>query len=119
MTEAEILLDTYQDTLTVYRPFKRNVDGETQFLKGLDGRAVYVDIPCALSTSSVARAKKQAVDVDASADFDVFVMPNVDIDPNDTLKVIHLNKEYVLIAGRADRQISHNRIPCSLKRTRA
>ncbi len=119
MTEAEILLDTYQDTLTVYRPFKTNIDGETQFFKGIDGRQVYIDIPCALSTSSVPRAKKRAIDVDASADFDVFVMPNIDIEPNDTLKVEHLNKVYILMAGRADRQLSHNRVPCTLKHTRA
>lgn len=51
MTEADILALTYEDTVTVYRPFKdRLPNGETVFHRKAEGRKVYESISCALST---------------------------------------------------------------------
>ena len=51
MTEADILALTYQDSCWVYRPQKTTLpSGESVFQKGLDGRQVYENIPCALSS---------------------------------------------------------------------
>ncbi len=53
MTEADILALTYQDSCWVYRPQKTTLpSGESVFQKGLDGRQVYENIPCALSSPS-------------------------------------------------------------------
>lgn len=42
MTEADILATTYDDTCTVYRPFKKVLEsGETAFQDGLQGQVVY------------------------------------------------------------------------------
>ncbi|MFR8426903.1 MAG: hypothetical protein ACLVCH_04150 [Roseburia inulinivorans] len=51
MTEADILATTYEDTVTVYRAFKDTLPGgESVFKSGLDGKAVYENVECALST---------------------------------------------------------------------
>ena len=53
MTEADILALTYGDKCWVYRPQKTTLpSGESVFQKGLEGKAVYEDIPCALSSPS-------------------------------------------------------------------
>lgn len=53
MTEADILALTYGDSCWVYRPQKVTLpSGESVFQKGLEGRQVYENIPCALSSPS-------------------------------------------------------------------
>ena len=60
MTEADILALTYQDSCWVYRPQKTTLpSGESVFQKGLDGRQVYENIPCALSSPSGGKLGKK------------------------------------------------------------
>ena len=63
MTEADILAMTYDDSCTVYRPDKMTLpSGESVFKKGLEGRVVYEDTPCALSSPSGGKlAKSQTI----------------------------------------------------------
>ena len=60
MTEADILALTYGDKCWVYRPQKTTLpSGESVFQKGLEGKAVYEDIPCALSSPSGGKLGKR------------------------------------------------------------
>ena len=53
MQEADILAETYWDTVTVYRPFKDTLpSGESVFKSGTEGKMMYQDVPCALSSHS-------------------------------------------------------------------
>ena len=45
MQEADILAETYWDTVTVYRPFKDTLpSGESVFKSGAEGKMVYQDV---------------------------------------------------------------------------
>lgn len=51
MTEADILATTYDDKVTVYRPFKdTKPNGESIFRSGPNGKKIYEGMTCALST---------------------------------------------------------------------
>lgn len=91
MTEADILALTYQDSCWVYRPQKTTLpSGESVFQKGLDGRQVYENIPCALSSPSGGKLGKKEPTASIDTDFLLFVRPEVEIEPGDTVKVIRL-----------------------------
>ena len=112
MTEADILAMTYDDSCTVYRPGKVTLpSGESVFRKGLEGRVVYEDIPCALSSPSGGKLAKSQTVARVDTDYLLFVRPEVDIQPGDTVAVTRLGKRTVALAGLADRQPSHNNIP--------
>ena len=103
MTEADILALTYQDSCWVYRPQKTTLpSGESVFQKGLDGR----------------QGKKEPT-ASIDTDFLLFVRPEVEIEPGDTVKVIRLGREYLTEAGLADRQPSHNNVPLKLAKAKA
>ena len=123
MTEADILALTYDDTCTVYRPGKVVLpSGESQFQKGLEGVVVYENIPCALSRGKP--TKTQTV-VKTDTDYRLFVRPEIDIQPGDTVRVIRLGKtnpkgkQTIALAGVADQQPSHNNIPLKLAKSTA
>lgn len=129
MTEADILAMTYDDTCTVYRPDKVVLpSGESRFLKGLEGVVVYENIPCALSSPSGAAGgkptKTQTV-VRVDTDFKLFVRPEVDIQPGDTVRVTIMGKtnpqgkQTIALAGLPDRKPSHNNIPLKLEKPTA
>ena len=62
MTEADILATTYEDTVTVYRAFKDTLPGgESVFKSGLDGKVVYEDVECALSTHTGGKLQHEDV----------------------------------------------------------
>lgn len=121
MTEADILAMTYADSCTVYRPGKVTLpSGESVFRKGLEGQVVYEDIPCALSGPSGGGsggkpARSQTV-VRTDTDYLLFVRPEVDIQPGDTVAVTRLGKRTVALAGLADRQPSHNNVPLKVEK---
>ena len=47
MQEADILAETYWDTVTVYRPFKDTLpSGESVFKSGAEGKIVVVKLFC-------------------------------------------------------------------------
>lgn len=120
MTEADILALTYQDRCWVYRPQKTTLpSGESVFQKGLDGRQVYENIPCALSSPSGGKLGKKEPTASIDTDFLLFVRPEVEIEPGDTVKVIRLGREYLTEAGLADRQPSHNNVPLKLAKAKA
>lgn len=120
MTEADILALTYQDSCWVYRPQKTTLpSGESVFQKGLDGRQVYENIPCALSSPSGGKLGKKEPTASIDTDFLLFVRPEVEIEPGDTVKVIRLGREYLTEAGLADRQPSHNNVPLKLAKAKA
>ena len=117
MTEADILAMTYDDSCTVYRPGKVTLpSGESVFRKGLEGRVVYEDIPCALSSPSGGKPTKGQTVVRVDTDYLLFVRPEVDIQPGDTVVVTRLGKRTVALAGLADRQPSHNNIPLKVEK---
>ena len=82
MTEADILAMTYDDSCTVYRPGKVTLpSGESVFKKGLEGRMVYEDTPCALSSPSGGKLAKSQTVARVDTDYLLFVRPEVDIQP--------------------------------------
>ena len=91
MTEADILALTYGDSCWVYRPQKVTLpSGESVFQKGLEGKRVYENIPCALSSPSGGKLGKPAPTVSIDTDYLLFVRPEVEIEPGDTVKVIRI-----------------------------
>ena len=51
--EKRIIASTYFDKMNVYRPFKSTLNtGESAFKNGLEGKKIYEDVPCALSSLS-------------------------------------------------------------------
>ena len=96
MTEADILALTYQDSCWVYRPQKTT-----------------------LSSPSGGKLGKKEPTASIDTDFLLFVRPEVEIEPGDTVKVIRLGREYLTEAGLADRQPSHNNVPLKLAKAKA
>lgn len=115
MSEADILATTYDDTCTVYRPFKDTLNtGETVFNNGLNGKIEYENIPCALSSASGGKLSQSESTAKAPCDYTLFVCPEIDILPNDTVMVTQQGKEIELAAGLADKFVSHNEVPLKL-----
>ena len=120
MTEADILAMTYDDSCTVYRPGKVTLpSGESVFRKGLEGRVVYEDIPCALSSPSGGKPTKGQTVVRVDTDYLLFVRPEVDIQPGDTVVAVRLGKRFVCGAGLPERHPSHNNVPLKLQKDKA
>lgn len=111
--EAEILESTYDDTMTVYRPFKDTLPetGESVFLSGLDGRIIYENKPCALSSAGGGKASKNNETVKVESDYKLFYRPELNIEKNDTIEVLHKGLVYILTAGKDIRLGSHNELP--------
>lgn len=117
MTEADILAMTYEDTVTVYRPFKDTLPGgESVFKKGLDGKVVYENVECALSTHTGGKLQQSKSTAKTETTFCLFTRPEVDIQANDFLLVIHLGKEIRAVAGFPETMKSHNNIPVRLEK---
>lgn len=120
MTEADILALTYSDVCTVYRPEKAVLpSGESRFQTGLEGRVIYEGIPCALSSPSGGKLAKSQTVAKVDTDFSLFVRPEVDIQPGDTVAVTRLGRRTVGVAGEADRHPSHNNVPLKLEKATA
>lgn len=115
MTEADILATTYEDTVTVYRAFKDTLpSGESIFRSGTEGRAVYEDVECALSTHTGGKLQQSGSTAKTDTAFCLFTRPEVDIQANDFLVVMHLGKRIGVVAGFPERMESHNNIPVRL-----
>ena len=115
MTEADILAETYWDSVTVYRPFKDVLpSGESVFKSGRNGKVIYQDVPCALSSHSGGTISQSPSTATADTTYSLFTRPEVDILENDYLLISHLGKMVVLLAGAAERHSSHNNIPVRL-----
>ena len=80
---------------------------------------VYENIPCALSSPSGGKLGKKEPTASIDTDYLLFVRPEVEIEPGDTVKVIRLGREYLTEAGLADRQPSHNNVPLKLAKAKA
>lgn len=120
MTEADILAATYSDLCSVYRPHKVKLpSGESTFVNGVEGKLVYMNVPCALSSVAVGKPSKTKITVQAQGHYCLFVRPEVDIVQGDTVVVSHLGKTEIMLAGVPDRQVSHNNIPLSPKKENA
>ncbi len=120
MSEADILALTYTDLCTVYRPFKTaKPNGESIFKNGLEGKVIYENILCALSSPSGGKLQQNKSTATTPTDYLLFVRPEVDIQPNDTVAVTRLGKQIILTAGLADRQPSHNNVPMKLRKEKA
>ncbi len=120
MSEADILALTYTDLCTVYRPFKEvKPNKESIFKNGLEGKLVYGNIPCALSSPSGGKLQQSKSTATTPTDYLLFVRPEIEIQPNDTVVVTRLGKEFILTAGLADRQPSHNNVPMKLRKENA
>lgn len=113
--EADILATTYGDACTVYRPAKRMLPNlETVIRDGLDGEIVMSGVPCALSSPSGGKLQHGEATSDVKTDYLLFVRPEVDIHPGDTVLVTRLGRTYRTVAGKPERQPSHNNIPLTL-----
>lgn len=120
MTEADILASTYTDTCTVYRPHKVvQSSGESVFKKRLEGQVVYEGIPCALSSPTGGKLKQSKTTASIDTDFSLFVRPEVDIQPGDTVAVVRLGRRFVCGAGLPERHPSHNNVPLKLQKDKA
>lgn len=94
MTEADILATTYEDTVTVYRAFKDTLPGgESVFKSGLDGKVVYEDVECALSTHTGGKLQQSKSTAKTETTFCLFTRPEVDIQTNDFLVITHFGKK--------------------------
>lgn len=115
MSEADVLALTYYDFCNVYRDLKvENELGETNF----EQRLVYENIECALSNSSTGGSGKinQTKSIATiSPDYQLFIRPEIDIQPNDTVIITHLGKKTTYITGLATYYISHNNVALILK----
>lgn len=119
MSEADILAMTYWDSVTIYRPFKGQLEnGETVFKKKLDGRKIYENIPCALSTHTGGSLNREMPAGSVSTQYRLFVRPEVEIEPNDYLEITSRGKTTKALAGLAERQPSHNNIPLIMEQER-
>lgn len=119
MREADILAMTYWDRASVYRPFKGRLEnGETVFYRKADGRKVYENIPCALSTHTGGSLAKELPAGSVPTQYRLFVRPEVEIEPNDYLEITSRGKVTRAMAGLAERQPSHNNIPLVLEQER-
>lgn len=115
MTEADILATTYEDKVTVYRAFKDILPNkESIFRIGPDGKKVYEEIECALSTHTGGKLEQSKSTARTETTFCLFTRPEVDIWENDFLVIMHLGKQIEAVAGFPDRQPSHNNIPVRL-----
>lgn len=115
MTEADILATTYEDTVTVYRAYKDTLpSGESVFKFGLDGLVVYKDVGCALSTHTGGDLQQSKSTAKTDTTFRLFTRPEVDIQANDFLVVMHLGKRIEAVAGFPECMKSHNNIPIKL-----
>lgn len=115
MSEADILAMTYEDTCWVYRPCREKLPtGETVFKSDIEGRLVYEDIPCALSSPSGGRFNQTPSTALIPTDYSLFVRPEIDIEPGDTIVILRLGKETVAQAGQPERHKSHSKIPLVL-----
>lgn len=115
MTEADILATTYEDTVTVYRAFKAVLpSGESAFKSGLDGKIVYEDVKCALSTHTGGELQQSKSTAKTKTAFSLFTRPEIDIQENDFLVVMHLGKRIEAVAGFPECMKSHNNIPVKL-----
>lgn len=117
MSEADILAMTYTDTCTVYRAYKERLpSGETAFQKGLNGRRIYESIPCALSSPSGGKLQQSPSTATAAAGWLLFVRPEIEIEPNDTVEILTLGRIFYMAAGLAQRYVSHNCVPLRLRK---
>ena len=115
MQEADILAEPYWDTVTVYRPFKDTLQsGESVFKSGAEGKVVYQDVPCALSSHSGGALAQSSSTASADTSYSLFVRPEIDILENDFLVISRLGKAIEALAGAAERQPSHNNVPVRL-----
>ena len=119
MTEADILALTYEDTVTVYRPFKdRLPNGETAFHRKAAGRKVYESISCALSTHTGGTLNRELPAGSVPTQYSLFVRPEIEIEPNDYLEIKQRGRLTKAMAGLAERQPSHNQVPLVMEQER-
>lgn len=98
--------------MTVYRPFKDTLQetGESVFLSGLEGKLIYENVKCALSSASGGKANRNQETVKADSDYKIFYRPELSVEKNDTVKVLHEGMIYILTAGKEIRLSSHNEL---------
>ena len=117
MTEADILATTYEDTVTVYRAFKEILpSGESIFQSGQEGKIVYEDVECALSTHTGGTLRQTKSVAETETTFCLFTRPEIEILPNDFLEITHLGKKIMAVAGFSECMKSHNNIPIRLEK---
>ena len=93
--EKEVASINRGDTaVTVYRAFKDTLPGgESVFKSGLDGKVVYEDVECALSTHTGGKLQQSKSTAKTETTFCLFTRPEVDIQTNDFLVITHFGKK--------------------------
>lgn len=114
MTEADILASTYYDKMNVYRAYKKTLpNGESVFKNGLEGKKIYENIECALSSFSGSKAHRNDVNVKVEADYKLFYDPKIKVEKNDVIECFHDGMIYILRAGKPFSIYSHVELPVS------
>lgn len=110
--EKRIIASTYFDKMNVYRPFKSTLTtGESAFKNGLEGKKVYEDVPCALSSFSGGSRNTNVPAPKVESDYKLFYDPEVHVEKNDTIECWHEGRYYVLEAGKEMPFLSHCELP--------
>lgn len=84
------------------------------FKSGLDGKVVYEDVECALSTHTGGKLQQSKSTAKTETTFCLFTRPEVDIQTNDFLVITHFGKKIEAVAGFPECMKSHNNIPVKL-----
>lgn len=120
MNEAEIIATTYYDKMNVYRPFKDTLPetGESVFYEGTEGKTIYSDIACALSSFSGGKASRTVSSVQVESEYKLFYDPSIRIEKNDVIECWHEGRYYLLRAGKEMAFLSHCELPVNeIKKT--
>ena len=88
--------------------------GESVFKSGTEGKMMYQDVPCALSSHSGGALAQSSSTASVDTSYSLFVRPEIDILENDFLVISRLGKVIEALAGAAERQPSHNNVPVRL-----
>lgn len=111
MSEADVLAATYDDLCDVYRTgLVKLKSGET---RPMENQQIYSGVPCALARPSGGKAKQAPGVMQATAEYSLFIRPEIDIMKGDRVVVTRLGRTEEYIAGQAAHEPSHNNVPLS------
>lgn len=114
-SESNILARTYLDTMTVFHPVKKVVDGETVFLTNDNGAKVHENVPCSLSSKSTSKLVKDIALDKVMSDYTIFAKSDVIVKSGDyivlTRNIGQSELTYYLKASKPKLYETHQEIP--------
>ena len=109
-------MKNYETSLNHYKKMRLPKDNHagSVFKSGTEGKRMYQDVPCALSSHSGGALAQSSSTASVDTSYSLFVRPEIDILENDFLIISRLGKVIEALAGAAERQPSHNNVPVRL-----